>query len=132
VPSAQVAITLSSRTYSHAVSLKAVPEGQQVAAGSVSGEVLKKDFTKNGTGKATGTAKVNNQSAIGSVLFTNNSTVPVTIPTGVIVATTGANGQQFATTATAVASPPGSSIGNTTEVPIQAVKPGPAGNVARG
>lgn len=134
IPSARVTVTLPSRTYSHAVSLKAVPKGQQVADGSVVGEVLTRNFTKNGAGNATGTAKVNNQSASGSVLFTNNSTVPVTIPTGVIVATNGANGQQFKTTANAVVLSPSNNnkIGNTTEIPIQAVKPGPAGNVPRG
>jgi hypothetical protein len=92
--------------------------------------VLTKDFTKGGVGNATGTAKVNNQSASGSVYFTNNGSAAVTIPTGVIVAT--ASGQEFATTATAVVLQKGSNISNSTEVPVQAVKAGPTGNVAKG
>jgi hypothetical protein len=83
-------------------------------------------------GNATGTAKINNQSASGSVIFTNTGAVPVTIPSGIIVATPGANGQQFTTTANAVVLQHDSTIGNSTEVPIQAVNAGPAGNVKSG
>jgi hypothetical protein len=133
-PSAQVTVTLVSRSYSHAISLKAVPKGQQAADGTVMADVLTRDFTKGGMGNATGTAKINNQSASGSVTFTNNGKVQVAIPTGTIVATTGANGQQFATTANAVVLPPGSNnaVGNSMDIPIQAVKAGPDGNVKSG
>jgi hypothetical protein len=131
-PSAQVTVTLASRSYAHAISMKAVPKGQPAADSTVFADVLTRDFTKSGIGNATGTAKVNNQSASGSVNFTNNGSVPVNIPTGVIVASAGANGQQFATTANAVVLPKSSKIGNSIEIPIQAVKAGPAGNVAQG
>ncbi len=137
IPSAQVTVTLPSRNYTHDIALKVVPADQlsrdQQATGTVvGGKALTKDFSKSGTGTATGTAKVNNQKAIGSVFFTNNGTALVTIPTGTTVATAGANGQLFVTTANAVVPPPGSNVGNTTEVPVEAKEPGPAGNVKSG
>lgn len=133
-PSAQVTVTLVSRSYSHAASVKVIPKGQPATDGSVFADVLTRDFTKGGMGNATGTAKVNNQSASGNVTFTNNGTAPVTIPTGTIVATPGANGQQFATTANAVVLQKDSTnpVGNSMEIPIQAVNAGPTGNVKAG
>jgi hypothetical protein len=137
IPSAQVTVTLPSRAYSHDIALKVVPTGQlpkdQPTTGAViGGDELTRTFTKSGTGTATGTEKINNQTAIGSVFFTNNGTSLVTIPTGTIIATTGANSQKFVTTANAVVPPPGSNVGNTTEVPIEAQSPGPNGNVKSG
>lgn len=133
-PSAQVTVTLAARSYSHAISLKAVPKGQQTTDGTVVADVLTRDFTKGGVGNATGTAKINNQSASGTVTFTNNGKVPVTIPSGIIIGTSGVNGQQFTTTANAVVLPPGSNnaVGNSMDIPIQAVKAGPDGNVKSG
>jgi hypothetical protein len=137
IPSAQVTVTLPSQAYSHDVALKVVPVGQQpkdqqTTGTVIGGDVLTRTFTKSGTGTATGTEKINNQTAIGSVFFTNNGTSLVTIPTGTIVATAGANGQKFVTTANAVVPPPGSNVGNTTEVPVEAQSPGPNGNVKSG
>ncbi|GHO92602.1 hypothetical protein KSF_026500 [Reticulibacter mediterranei] len=137
IPSAQVTVTLPSHTYTHDIALKVVSAGQlakdQQATGTmIGGDELTRTFTKSGTGTATGTEKINNQTAIGSVFFTNNGTSLVTVPTGTIVATAGANGQKFVTTANAVVPPPGSNVGNTTEVPIEAQSPGPAGNVKSG
>lgn len=133
-PSAQVTVTLAARSYSHALSIKAVPKGQQAADGTVFADVLTRDFTKGGVGNATGTAKINNQSASGNVTFTNNGKVLVNIPSGIIVGTGGVNGQQFTTTANAVVLPPGSNnaVGNSMDIPIQAVKAGPDGNVKSG
>lgn len=134
-PSTSVIITLPSRDYSHAVKLTALPKGQQgaaeVAQGTVPADVLSKDFTKSGTGSATGTKKVDNQFASGSAIFTNTGSSPVTIPSGIVVATAGANGKQFVTMANAVVLPSSgnNAIGNSTEVPIQAQKAGVGSNV---
>jgi hypothetical protein len=132
VPSARVTVTLPSRDYTHAVKLTARPGAQPRTGALVAAETLTKTFTRSGTGSATGSQKIDNQVASGSVLFTNTGSALVTIPSGTVVATEGANGQQFITTANAVVSPAGSDVGNTTQVPIQAQKPGAASNTARG
>jgi hypothetical protein len=65
--------------------------------------------------------------ATGSVIFTNRRTGPVNIPKGTVVRTTGGRTARFATTAAAVT--PGEPGGSVT-VPIEALDPGPGGNVA--
>jgi predicted RecA/RadA family phage recombinase len=87
-------------------------------------------FTKDGPGAATGSTRVDKGASTGTVIFTNNGANPVKIPTGIIVET--ANGVQFTTTAEAVVSPAGSSVGNLIPVPIQAANLGPNGDVGSG
>jgi len=133
VPSADVTLTLPTRNYSHAVKLTAIPKAAQAATpGNVYADVLTKDFTRSGTGSATGSARIDTALATGSAIFTNNGQSYATIPSGIAVATAGPNSQQFVTMAEAVVPPPGSVTGNSIEIPIQAQKPGTTGNVDAG
>ena len=127
-PSADVTITLYSRDFSRPLSLIASPTKQ---SGAVLAQKITKVFSATGTGKATGSKMVGSAPAKGIVIFTNNGTKPVEIPTDTIVATSGANSIQFQTTADAVISP--NSQGNASPpIPVQAVQPGTGGNVPAG
>jgi hypothetical protein len=133
IPSADVTLTVPTRNFSHAVKLTAIPKASQKAApGNVYADVLTKDFTRSGTGTATGSARIDTALATGSAIFTNNGLSDVTIPSGIVVATAGPNSQQFVTMAEAVVLHPGSTTGNSIEIPIQAQKPGTTGNVDAG
>jgi hypothetical protein len=133
VPAATVTITLPSRDYSTPVKLTAAPPGQQKAGpATVPAVTLTKNFSKSGTGQATGSTKIGTATATGSVTFTNNTSAPVHIPTGTVIATAGSNSVQFATTADVIVPVQGSAVGNTIQDPIQAQAPGDSGNVPAG
>ncbi|WP_220193350.1 baseplate J/gp47 family protein [Ktedonospora formicarum] len=133
VPSADVTITFTGRSYSHAVTLVASQNGVVGPASSSSASVpaqsFSRDFDQDGSGTATGSKMVDNRTATGSVTFTNTGNTNITIPSGTIVETQ--NGIQFATTAEAVVTTSGSGL-NVVDMPIQAVKPGASGNVGPG
>lgn len=79
--------------------------------------------------EATGSASAADQLAQGAVVFTNRGLAPQQIPAGTVVATsTGAN-VRFQTLAPAEV--PGG-VGARVAVPIEALEPGPAGNVRAG
>ncbi|GAC1394366.1 MAG: hypothetical protein NVS4B11_11000 [Ktedonobacteraceae bacterium] len=131
VPTADVTLKLPSKDYTHAVTLKAVPSGQQGSVtDTVPADQLTNDFEETRAGKATGSAQVGTAPATGTVTFTNNGTVLVTIPSGTIVTTS--NGTAFSTQAEAVVNTASSNIGSAIQVPVQAQKPGTSGNVLAG
>ncbi len=127
-PSADVTITLPSQSFSTPVTLTATAHSQQdVRLHTVPAQNLSFDTSAQGTGRATGSTKIGTVQATGNVVFTNNGPLQVDIPTGTMVSTD--SGVQFATTADAVVLTKGSNIGNTAQVPVQAVLPGESGNV---
>jgi hypothetical protein len=76
--------------------------------------------------EATGTQSAADQPAQGSVVFTNRGPSPQPVPAGTIVATSTGSNVRFQTLAPAEL--PGG-IGARVTVPIEALEPGPAGNV---
>ncbi len=127
VPTADVRVGLPGRAYTHPTQL-IMTSGHATAPNMVTGTTFTHDMTLKGTGTASGSTRVSTNSAQGLVIFTNNSsTVTADIPTGVVVTT--ATGVQFVTTSNAVAPTKGGAIQNFVEVPVQATKPGEAGNV---
>jgi hypothetical protein len=125
-PTTNVTITMFSRDYSHQVKLTTSTGKGAAAPGTVHAVTLTHTFTRNGTGTATSNTEM------GNVIFTNNGSSPVDIPTGTLLATAGANGTQFVTTADAVVPAQGSSVGNTIQVPVRAQQPGAAGHADSG
>ncbi len=131
LPTADVTLKLPSKDYLHAVTLKAVPSGQQGSATDiVPADQLTNNFETTGAGKATGSAQVGIASATGTVTFTNNGQVLVTIPSGTTVTTS--NGTTFSTQAEAVVNIANSNIGSSIQVPIKAQTSGTSGNVPPG
>lgn len=126
VPTATVTVSLQSRTYSQTVHLNASADPQANVQNKVLAQQLGHDFSVSGQQKASGTTTVGDTRAEGQVIFTNNGTSDVTIPTGTVIATQ--SGVQFATNAeTFVAS--GKSY---PAVPITAQQTGAVGRVGAG
>ncbi len=80
----------------------------------------------DGTVLATGLEYVPDQPAQGAVVFTNRRAEPQEIPVGTVVATATGSNVSFETIQPATL-PPG--VGSQVTVPVQALQPGPAGNV---
>jgi hypothetical protein len=128
VPSADIAITIPSQSFSTPLKLTASSSSQQdVVHHTVPARTLTFDTNVTGTGSATGSKKVGTVPATGNVIFTNKGTKPVDVPTGTIVSTS--NSVQFATTADALVLTAGSKVGNTVPVEVQAQSLGQSGNV---
>ncbi len=99
------------------------------AQNTILSQVLTHTFTSApGQGTATGVTQQGNTPATGTVIFTNNGTQPVDIPSNTTISTGGAVSVQFFTTADALIQPPNSGLPNP-PVPVQAVRPGTSGNV---
>lgn len=124
-PTASVAITLPSKSYSHPVTLKA---GN--GPGVVPSEQFSTTFVATTVGKATGTVPVGTAPATGYATFTNAGSTAITIPSGTIVTSSG--GIAFTVQAEAVVTEAGNNASNPIEVPIQAQSPGKSGNVDAG
>ncbi|MDQ6662759.1 MAG: baseplate J/gp47 family protein [Chloroflexota bacterium] len=128
-PSAAVTVFLPSKGFSEPMKLTANASSTLNAVQqTVPAELLKSDVIRvTGKGQATGSIKVGKNNATGNVVFTNNGTKQVDIPTGTVVTTS--KGVQFATTADVVILTAGSNVGNKNVTTIQAVSPGEFGNV---
>jgi hypothetical protein len=124
---ATVTITLPSHSYSLPlpVKLEATTNSQDKLHNTVASQVLSYDASVSGSGLASGTAPVGSVSATGQVYITNHGTQLVTIPSKIVLTTTGGTGGVgFITTANAVALP-----GDFVPVMVQAQTPGTSGNV---
>lgn len=125
-PSTDVTITMLARDYAHQVKLTTLTGPGAAAPGTVRAVTLTHVFSKSSTGTATSNTEV------GNVIFTNDGSSPVEIPTGTVLSA-GANGPQFVTTADAVVpSRQGSNVGNTIQVPVRAQQAGAAGHAGSG
>jgi Baseplate J-like protein len=130
LPSADVRVGLPGRTYTHQVQLT-LAANHSSSPNVVIGTNYTHDLDHKGSGTATGTTIVGTIPAHGYVIFTNNSsTISARILTGTVLMTS--SGIQFVTTSDAVAAPKGGNLQNLVQVPVQAVKPGEAGNVPSG
>ncbi|HEY63336.1 MAG TPA: hypothetical protein G4O02_02075 [Caldilineae bacterium] len=83
----------------------------------------------NGSLPTTGRRDAPDQRATGTVIFINRQTAQLEIPMGTVVRTSTGTNVRFRTTVTGTL-PAG--IGSRVEVPIEAIDPGPAGNVRSG
>lgn len=126
VPSADVNMTLQSHNYPFQGEMIASSTNQLDALHhTVPAQPLTYATTASGTGHATGTTSVGTVQATGTVIFTNNGTSSVIVPTGTVVTTT--NNMQFATQAEVLVL---SGASNTNLAPVQAQSAGTTGNVA--
>ncbi len=91
--------------------------------------LLELQIEGNGALPTTGRRDAPDQRATGTVTFINRQTAPLEIPMGTVVRTSTGTNVRFRTTVTGTL-PAG--IGATVEVPIEAIDPGPAGNVRSG
>jgi hypothetical protein len=120
---ATVTITVPTQTSSSTMSYEATINPQDTQHNTIPSRVLtipSNITSATGQGTATGTTTQGNSAATGRVIFTNNGSQTVDIPTGTVIATSGL-AVQFVTTADALSGVP---------VPIQAENAGNSGNVA--
>ncbi len=125
---ATVIITVPTQPSSSTMSYEASTNVQDKQHNTVPSQVLTYPASASDQGTATGTIKQGNSLATGTVIFTNNGSQAVDIPTSTVVATSGAVVMQFVTTADVLVEP--ASSGNAgPPVPVQAQNPGDSGNV---
>jgi Baseplate J-like protein len=96
---------------------------------TIPSQILTYSATARGQGTVSGTIKQGNQVASGTVSFTNTGSIPLDIPTGTVLSTSGATPVQFVTIADVLVLPGAS---NSIPTPVQAQLPGENGNVASG
>lgn len=124
-PSTTIVLTVDGRSYTHAVTVRAVlSESSNQPDGVIPAQPQPGEFTKSGDGTATGSRNVGTNKAKGLVNFTNNSEdTAINIPSGTII-TTADGSVAFVTTAVGFVLP-----GKTGPVPIEAQEAGPEGDV---
>ncbi|GCE26014.1 hypothetical protein KDA_14980 [Dictyobacter alpinus] len=128
-PTATATITIAARNYSHPVSILASSNNQ---ANSIPAQELVHEFTQQGPEPVTGSKLVGTAKATGNVCFSNNGDIPVLIPTGTNVSSTGANGVLFKTTAEASIPKQTTCATFQQPVPVEALKAGETGNMQAG
>jgi hypothetical protein len=123
--SATITIAVQAKPFSPpAFTLNASTSSVKRVPNSVPAEVLQKNFSVSDQGTATGKTNQGNSYATGTVVFTNNGSQQLTIPTFTPIMTSGANAVTFQTMANAVLQPSSS-----LPIPVQATQPGGNGNV---
>lgn len=128
IPSATITLTPLSEPLQVRVPLTAVLDGAtDAAAGVIPARVLSAQVAGEGKMPTTGRRFEPDAKARGQVIMINRTTREITVPAGTIVATATGNNVRFATTADAPLAP-----GARATVPIEAVLPGPDGNVRAG
>jgi hypothetical protein len=128
IPSASLAVTPSSEPIQVTVSLKAVQDSPvDVEKGIVPARALSAQVSGEARMATTGRSLEPDKRAVGRVLLFNRTAAPVTVPLGTVVSTATGNNVQFATQAEAPLAPNGRA-----DVPVEAVLPGPSGNVRAG
>ena len=125
---ATVTIIVPTQPSSSTQLYEASTNAQDTQHNTIPSQVLTYPASVTGQGTATGTVKQGNASATGTVIFTNNGPQALDIPTGTVVATSGAVVVQFVTTADALVEP-ASSSNLAPPVPVQAQNAGESGNV---
>jgi hypothetical protein len=128
VPSATITLAPASDPTQVTVSLLAIQDAEADAeAGIVPARVLSTQVSGEGRTQTTGRSLEAAGKALGQVLFVNRTSGPLTVPAGTVVSTATGNDARFVTTIEAPLVPNGR-----TEVPVEAVLPGPTGNVRVG
>jgi hypothetical protein len=125
-PSTSITLTVKTQDYTNnAITVKASVAQPGKPTPALAAEPLTKEFTKTGTGNATGTQNVGTQAASGIVFFTNNDDkTDIVIPSGVTLTTAGNPKVEFVTVAEGLVQ-----HNSTLPISIQASKSGTAGNV---
>ena len=128
VPAAKVRIVPASLALMTTTDVLADPSVAQVnsATRTIPARRVTREISGTAQLQTTTQKQVPNASSTGTVVFTNLRAEETTIPQGTIVKTSAGVPIRFTTTTTATL-PAG--VGNRAEAPIQAVEPGPAGNV---
>jgi hypothetical protein len=128
IPSATVTVTPVSETVQVRVPLTAVRDGvTDPVAGVVPARVLSAQVSGEGAAPTTGRRFEPATKARGQVVMINRTARQVIAPSGTIVATATGNNARFATLAEAPLAP-----NARVNVPIEAILPGPDGNVRAG
>jgi len=131
VPSATITLKPTVRPISTQVEIIADPSLAEVGAnGLIPARLVRVEIgPETDTTPTTGSKSVPNESATGTVVFTNLVGTAATLPQGTGIRTTGSSAIRFVTTkAIAIEGRIGASV----EVPIIASEPGPTGNVGLG
>ncbi|MEI2692704.1 MAG: baseplate J/gp47 family protein [Anaerolineae bacterium] len=128
VPSAEVRLTPAQEPLSETITLTARSDVQAASASQLTlpARRIGQSVEVDGTVLATGTEFAPDQAAQGAVVFTNRRDEAQEIPPGTIVATSTGSNISFETIQP-VTLPPG--VGSQVTAPIQALEPGPSGNV---
>lgn len=131
VPAAHVTLVPSQQTVVVTVDLTATTgvDYPDFNARLIPARRIEVQIEGNGALPTTGRRDVPDQRATGTVLFINRQAAPQEIPLGTVVRTSTGTNVRFRTTAPAILGP---GVGATVLVPIEAVDPGPSGNVRSG
>jgi len=128
VPSAEVTLVPVQQSVYLAIPVRASPDVQAVDVENmlVPGEVMQVRVAGRGQIPTTGSRDAPDAPATGTVIFVNLLNQPVEIPQGTIVSTSAGTIIRFSTVETATLP---AQRGATVQVPVEAVDPGPVGNV---
>lgn len=128
IPSATITVTPSSEPVQVTVNLRAVQDTlTDVDAGVVPARAVSAQVSGEARMPTTGRSLEPDKKASGRVVLINRLASSVLVPSGTVVSTATGNNVQFATQAEAPLAPNGRAT-----VPVQAVLPGPSGNVRAG
>lgn len=128
IPSATIKLTPAAEPLRVTVTLQAVQDARlDIEAGIVPAQVLSVQVSGNARTQTTGRRAEPTNKARGNVTFINRSSREILVPVGTVVATATGNNVQFATTADLLLAPNGRA-----PAPVEAVLPGPSGNVRAG
>lgn len=128
VPEATVTLVPAAEPIRITVPVQAVQNVQvDVAAGVVPAQVLSVQVSGDARTQTTGRRAEPTTKARGTVVLINRTPQDLLVPAGTIVSTATGDNVQFATTAEVILGP-----GGRVPVPVEAVLPGPSGNVRAG
>lgn len=128
IPSATVTLVPVAEPLKATVSLRAVQDAAlDLEAGVVPAQVMSVQVTGDARTETTGRRAEPSTKARGSVTFINRTSRQILVSAGTIVATATGNNVQFSTTADLNLPPNGRASS-----PVEAVLPGPSGNVGAG
>lgn len=130
LPGATIHLSPAAEQVTVTVSVTADPEVAlvDIEQGLIPGRVIGVEVETSATVETTGTEPIPTEKARGVALFTNLLPDQVTIPQGTIVRTSAAQPVRFITLADATL--PGQ-VGETIEIPIEAIEAGYEGNIPR-
>ncbi len=129
VPTATVTLVPATQPIRAEVQVIVSRDVEQVdwQTGHIPAKLIQVQVEDSGQVPTTGKRDAPDSLAIGSVVFINQLSQPVTVPTGTVVTTSRGTMIRFRTTEGAELAP---AIGATGTVPIEALEPGSSGNVA--
>jgi hypothetical protein len=128
IPAATITLTPASEPIQATVALRAIQDAVPDAdVGIVPARALSVQVSGDARISTTGRRYEPDAKATGQVVLINRTAGPIDVPAGTVVATATGNNVRFATTAEVSLAPNGRAT-----VPVEAVLPGPGGNVRAG